>query len=159
MLNFVYLRSSRLHFLHFWPDSCIVNKGEKFELEMACCTHLEGFQVVLSYFWALAFSQVASAWPVKGTGLTVVVPRCWVIFSTGLTGEVDRSDLWELSWCSCSVSWGGSHALVHGKLHWFRGSLHVCRGALCGFSRFGLVVWALFLSIVLSRMWRAVALA
>jgi hypothetical protein len=31
-LNFVYLRSSRLHFLHFWLDSCIVNKGEKFEL-------------------------------------------------------------------------------------------------------------------------------
>jgi hypothetical protein len=32
MLNFVYLRSSRLNFLHFWIDSCIVNKGEKFEL-------------------------------------------------------------------------------------------------------------------------------
>jgi hypothetical protein len=50
MLNFVYLRSSRLNFVHFWLDSCIVNKEEKFELEMACCTHLEGFQVVLSYF-------------------------------------------------------------------------------------------------------------
>jgi hypothetical protein len=31
MLNFVYLRSSRLNFSHFWLDSCIVNKGEKFE--------------------------------------------------------------------------------------------------------------------------------
>jgi hypothetical protein len=30
------LRSSRLHFLYFWLDSCIVNKGEKFELELAC---------------------------------------------------------------------------------------------------------------------------
>jgi hypothetical protein len=26
------LRSSRLNFLHFWLDSFIVNKGEKFEL-------------------------------------------------------------------------------------------------------------------------------
>jgi hypothetical protein len=83
MLNFVYLRSSRLNFWHFWLDSCIVNKGEKFELEMSCCTHLKDFQVVSSYFWALAVSQVASAWPVRGTGLTGVVPRCWAILSTG----------------------------------------------------------------------------
>jgi hypothetical protein len=40
-------------FLHFWLDSCIVHKGEKFELELACCMHLEGFQVVSSLFWAL----------------------------------------------------------------------------------------------------------
>jgi hypothetical protein len=50
MLNFVYLRNSRLHFLHFWLDSCIVNKGEKLEHVLASCMHLEGFQVVLSYF-------------------------------------------------------------------------------------------------------------
>jgi hypothetical protein len=113
-------------------------QGEKFELKMACCTHLEVFQVVLSYFWALAVSQVASAWPVRGTGLTGVVPRCWAILSIGLTGEGDRSDRWELSWCSCSISWGGSHAFVQGELHWFRGSLHVCRGSsLC----FRALVW------------------
>jgi hypothetical protein len=34
MLNIVYLRSSRLNVLHFWLDSCIVNKGEKFELSL-----------------------------------------------------------------------------------------------------------------------------
>jgi hypothetical protein len=28
-------------------------QGEKFELEMACWMHLEGFQVVSSHFWAL----------------------------------------------------------------------------------------------------------
>jgi hypothetical protein len=39
--------------LHFWLDSCIANKGEKFELEMAYWMHLEGFQVVSSHFWAL----------------------------------------------------------------------------------------------------------
>jgi hypothetical protein len=50
MLNFSYLRSSRLKVLHFWLDSCIVNKGEKFELEMACWMHLEAFQVVSSLF-------------------------------------------------------------------------------------------------------------
>jgi hypothetical protein len=32
MLIFVYLRSSRLNFWQFWLDSCIFNKGDKFEL-------------------------------------------------------------------------------------------------------------------------------
>jgi hypothetical protein len=32
-----------LNVLHFWLDSCIANKGKKFELEMACWMHLEGF--------------------------------------------------------------------------------------------------------------------
>jgi hypothetical protein len=117
------------HFFIFWLDSCIVNKGEKFELELACCTHLEGFQVVSSYFWAQAVSQVASAWLVRGTDLTGVVPRCWAILSTGLTGEGDRSDWSELSCCSCSASCGDSHAFVQGELHWSRGSLRVCRGS------------------------------
>jgi hypothetical protein len=159
MLNFVYLRSSRLSFLHFWLDSCIVNKGEKFEFELTCCMHLEGFQVVSSYFWALAVSQVASAWPVRGTGLTGVVPRCWAILPTGLTGEGDRSNRLELSCYSCSVSDGVLHAFVQGELHWFRGSLHVFRRSSLCFSSFVLVVCALCLSIVLSRMCRAVALA
>jgi hypothetical protein len=52
MLNFVYLRRSRLKVLHFWLDSCIANKGEKFELEMVCWMHLEGFQVASSHFRA-----------------------------------------------------------------------------------------------------------
>jgi hypothetical protein len=44
-------------------------------------------------------------------------------------------------------------------MHSSRGSLHVCRGSSLWFSSFGLVVCALCLSIVLSRMCRAVALA
>jgi hypothetical protein len=159
MLNFVYLRSSRLNFWFFWLDSCIVNKGEKFELEMACYTHLEGFQVVSSYFWAQAVFQVASVWPMKGTSLTGVVPRCWAILPTGLTGEVDQSDWSRLGCFSCPVSWSESHAFVQGELHWFRGSFMCAGGALLWFSSFGLVVCALCLSIVLSRMCRAVALA
>jgi hypothetical protein len=81
MLNFVYLRSSRLKVLHFWLDSCISNKGEKFELEMACWIHLEGFQVVSSHFWALVC-----------TGLTGQSAGPVHMLSTGLTGGGDRSD-------------------------------------------------------------------
>jgi hypothetical protein len=49
-LNFVYLRSSRLNFSHFWLDSCIVNKGEKFVHDLGTWELLEGSQVVSSYF-------------------------------------------------------------------------------------------------------------
>jgi hypothetical protein len=101
-----------------------------------------------------------------GIGLTSVGHRSDQCSSQVLGDLVHRSDRWgwpvwpwELSWCSCSVSWGGSHAFVQGELHWFRGSLHVCRGSSLWFSSFGLVVCALCLSIVLSRMCRAVALA
>jgi hypothetical protein len=54
--------------LHFGLDLCIDNKGEKFKLEMACWTHLEGFQVVSSHFWAL--------------------------LCTGLTGQGHRCECW-----------------------------------------------------------------
>jgi hypothetical protein len=59
----------------------------------------------------------------EGTGLTGVVPRCWAILPTGLTGEDDRSDRSELSYCSCSIlfKWfacirPGGVALVQGEL-------------------------------------------
>jgi hypothetical protein len=63
-----------LKVLHFWLDSCIANKGEKFELEMAYWTHLEGFQVVSSHFWALLYTGLTgvSAGPVHILGLTGV---------------------------------------------------------------------------------------
>jgi hypothetical protein len=102
---------------------------------------------------------MASARPVRGTGPTGVVPKCWAILSTGLTGEGHSSDRSELSYYSCSISCGGSHVFVEAELHWFTGSLHVCRGSSLWFSRFGFVVSTLCLTIVLSRMCRAVALA
>jgi hypothetical protein len=71
--------------LHFWLDSCIVNKGEKFELEMACWVHLQGFQVVSSLFWALLH-----------TGLTGQSAGSVHMLGTGLTGGGDRSDWSEL---------------------------------------------------------------
>jgi hypothetical protein len=156
MLNFVYSRSSRLKVLHFWLYSCIANKGEKFELEMACCIHLEGFRVVSSHFWA---------------------PVC-----TGLTGQghqSDRSECWSCSYVAhwsdrwCWPVWSVRAELL--QLPYFQvvfcmhlsrgsciGSWGACMcagGALCSFLSFGLVVCALCLSIVLSRMCRAVALA
>jgi hypothetical protein len=47
---------------------------------------------------------------------------------TGLTGGVDRCDRTGMSCCSCPVSSGVLHAFIQGELHWFRGSMHVCRG-------------------------------
>jgi hypothetical protein len=131
-------------FLHFWIDSCIVNKGEKFKHDLACCMHLEDFQVVSSYFWAWAVSQVASAWPVWYISLAGVVPRCWAILSTGLTSQskAEAAALFA-KWFACIRP--GGVAFVQGGSLWF--------------SSFGLVVCTLCLSIVLSRMCRAVALA
>jgi hypothetical protein len=84
MLNFVYLKSSRLKVLHFWLDSCIANKGEKFELEMACWMHLEGFQV----FRAISGLWCAPIRPVEVTGLTG--QKCW--FYSHVAHQSDR-------WC------------------------------------------------------------
>jgi hypothetical protein len=85
MLNFVYLRCSRLKVLHFWLDSCIANKGEKFELEMACWMHLDGFQVVSSHFWALVCTGLT------GRGHWSDRSECWPYSYVG-----HRSDRWWL---------------------------------------------------------------
>jgi hypothetical protein len=95
-----------------------------------------------------------------------------------LTGHGHRSDLsegwscshWAPVWpvVSTGLSWAdaaalfsssGLHAFIQEELHWFKGSLHVCRGSSFWFSSFGLVVFPFCFSIVLSRMCcRAVAL-
>jgi hypothetical protein len=72
-----------LKFLHFWLDSCIVNKGEKFELEMACWMHLEGFQVVSSHFWALVCIGLTDQGHRSGRS------ECWPCSHVG-----HRSDRW-----------------------------------------------------------------
>jgi hypothetical protein len=118
MLNIVYLRSSRLKVLHYWLDSCIANKAEKFELEMAYWMHLEGFQVVSSHFWALVCTGLT------GRGHRSDRSECW--FCSHVAHQSDWSGL---SCCSCPVSSGVLHAFVQGELHWFRGSLHVCSGS------------------------------
>jgi hypothetical protein len=119
MLNFVYLRSFRLKVLHFLLDSCIVNKGEKFELEMACWINLEDFQG----FWANSRLCCTPVWSVEVTGLTGQSAGPIHMLHTVLTGGVDWSDRSELSWCSCSVfiEWfacirPGGVAFVQGEL-------------------------------------------
>jgi hypothetical protein len=143
MLNFVYLRSSRLHFLHFWLDSCIANKGEKFELVLACCIHLEGFQVVSSCFWAQAISQVGGAHRSD---------RC----SSQVLGDlVHQSDRW--GWPVWPVRAELLQLLYFMK--WFTcirpGGVALVQGELFVVSSFGLVVcafaWACFVSDVSSR--------
>jgi hypothetical protein len=112
--------------LHFWLDSCIVNKGEKFKLEMACWMHLEGFQVVSSHLWALVCTSLT------GQGHRSDQSECWPCSHVAhrFDGGSDRSGL---SCCSCPVSTGVLHAFVQGELHWFRGSWHVCRGSSLSF--------------------------
>jgi hypothetical protein len=159
MLNFVYLRSSRLHFPIFWLDSCIVNKGEKFRHVLACCMHLEGFQVVSSYFWARAVPRWSSAWPVSSTGLTSV--------SSQVLGDlVHRFDRWgrpvwpvrvRLKQLLCFVMWFACIRL--GGIALVQGELACVQGSTLWFSNFSLVVCALCLIMVLSWMCQLFALA
>jgi hypothetical protein len=152
MLNFDYLRSSRLKVLHFWLDSCIVNKGEMFELEMPCWMHLEGFQLVSSHFRALVCTGLT------GRGHRSDRSECW-----SCSHVAHRSDRWcwpvwpvraELlqlpcfKWCLACIRPGGV-ALV-------QESLHVCRGSSLWFFEhwFGGLHSLLehsFVSVVLSR--------
>jgi hypothetical protein len=87
--------------------------------------HLEGFQVVSRDFWLWC----APIWPVKVTGLTGQSAGLVHMLGTGLTSGGDRSDWSDLSWCSCSVFFKWFACIRSGELHWFRGSLHVCRGS------------------------------
>jgi hypothetical protein len=92
--------------------------------------------VLSSHFWALVCTGLIgqSAGPVH-------------MLSTGLTGGGDRSDRRELSCCSCPVSSGVLHAFVQGELHWFSGSLHVCRGSSLWFFELWFVGLCSFLDV------------
>jgi hypothetical protein len=63
-------------------------QGEKFELEMVCWMHLEGFQVVSSHFWALVCTGLT------GRGHRSDRSEYWSVhmLGTGLTGGGDQSD-------------------------------------------------------------------
>jgi hypothetical protein len=61
-------------------------------------------------------------WPVRVLALCTCWAPVWPVVVTGLTSE---------SWVVADtlVSSGVLHAFVQGELHWFRGSLHVCKGS------------------------------
>jgi hypothetical protein len=81
------------------------------------------------------------AWPIRVLVLCTCWAPVWPVVATSLTGQ---------SWAGAAALFlsSGLHAFVQGELHWFRGSLHVCKGSSMWFSSFGLVVCALCLSIV-----------
>jgi hypothetical protein len=156
MLNFVYWRSSRFKVLHFWLDSCIANKGEKFELEKTCWMHLKGFQVVSSHFWALVCTGLT------GQGHRPDRSECWPCSYVGHWSDRWRWPVWpvraELMQLLCFLQVVCMHS-SRGSCIGSWGAFMCAGGALCGFLSFVLVACALCLSIVLSRMCRAVALA
>jgi hypothetical protein len=121
MLNFVYLRSSRLNVLHFWHDSCIANKGEKFELEMSCWMHLEGFQVVSSHFWALLCTGLT------GRGHRSDRRECWSCAHVGHRSDRCELKLLQLP-CFQVVCMHSSKGRCIGS----RGACMCAGGALCG---------------------------
>jgi hypothetical protein len=105
-------------------------KGEKFELEMACWTCLEGFQVVSSHFWALLCAGL--------TGQGHWSDRCECWFCTHDAHRSDRStppvraELLQLpcfKWCLACFRPGGG-ALVQGELACVQGELFVVVRAL-----------------------------
>jgi hypothetical protein len=128
MLNFVYLRSSRLKVLHFWLDSCIANKGDKFELEMTCWMHLKGFQVVSSHFWVLVCNGLT------GRGHRSDRSKCWSCAHVEHRSDrwwwpvwLVRAELLQLlcfKWCFPCIRPGGV-ALVQGEPACEQGELFV----------------------------------
>jgi hypothetical protein len=145
MLNFVYLRSSGLKVLHFWLDSCIVNKGKKFELVLGCWMHLEGFQVISRHFWALLHTGLT------GRGHRSYRSECWSCAHVEHQSNRWWWPVWplraELMQLLCFLRVVGLHSSRLSCI----GSGGACTcagGALCGFRAlvwwFPLFAWALF---------------
>jgi hypothetical protein len=130
MLNFVYSRSSRLKVLHFlaWFMHC-QQGGEVwayFVLLDAVRRFSGGFEPFLGSVAHRSDRSQSPVWPVRVLALFTWWAPVLPVVMTGLTGQ---------SWADTAAlfSSSGLHAFVQGELHWFRGSLHVCRGVLCGF--------------------------
>jgi hypothetical protein len=111
-----------------------------------------GFKPFLGFACHQSDRSWSPVWPVRVLVLCTCWALVWPVVATGLTSQI---------WADATTLFSSSdlHALVQGELHWFRGSLHVCRGSSVWFSSFGLVVCALWLSKVLSQMCRVVTLA
>jgi hypothetical protein len=125
----------------FCLDSCIVNKGEKFVHDLGTWELLEGVPIGSGIFcavWCRAGHNPQAVSRVVGglTALGKVSSFCYLLHS-----------------CVALLHW------FKGSVLCLRGRLHMCRGSSLWCSSFGLVVCALCLSMVLSQMCRAVALA
>jgi hypothetical protein len=116
-MNFVYLRSSRLHIFKSEPWFMHWQQGGERKVEKSCIA----LGCIFSF---LAFG-----------GVVCCTKAVWPVFATGLTGFWwNRSDrFWELAWPVCAQS-----------CHLFRGSMHMCRGSSCMLWWFVLFSWAWF---------------
>jgi hypothetical protein len=157
MLNFVYLRSSRLYFFVFlaWFMHC-QQGGEVWawsDLLHAFRRSPSGFELFLS----------SSSFP-GGIGLTDGGHRSDLCSSQVMGDLAHLSDWWgwpvraELLQLLYFLQVVCMHS-TKGELHWFRWSLHVCRGSSLWFSRFWFGGLRSLLEHSLSWMCRAVALA
>jgi hypothetical protein len=84
---------------------------------------------VFRWFQAISGLCCAPVWPVRVLVLCTCWASVWPVVATGLTGQ---------SWADAVAlfSSSGLHAFVQGELHWFRWSLHVCRGSSLWFFEF-----------------------
>jgi hypothetical protein len=138
-------------------DSCIANKGGRGV--WAWNGLLDAFRRFSGGFEQFLGSDVhrfdwsrSPVWPVTGLVLCTCWAPVWPVVVTVLTNEnwVVVAPCFQVVFCMHSS---------RGSCIGWRGACMCAAGALCGFWSFGLVVCALCLSIVLSRMCRAVALA
>jgi hypothetical protein len=155
MLNFVYLRSSRLNVLHFlaWFMHC-QQGGEVWAWIGLLHTFKRfpsGFEPFLGSVAHRSDRSRSPVWPIRVLAPFTCWAPVWPVVVTGLTSQ---------SWADAAAlfSSSGLHAFVQGGGIGSGGAC-MCAGELFVFSSFGLVVCALCVSIVLSRMCRAVALA
>jgi hypothetical protein len=100
-----------------WACSGLLNAFRRFS---------GGFKPFLGSVAHRSDRSVSLVWPVRELALFICWALVWPVVVTGLTGQ---------SWANAAAlfSSSGLHAFVQGELHWFRGSMHVCRGSSFGF--------------------------
>jgi hypothetical protein len=120
-MNFVYLRSSRLHIFNFEPWFMHWQQRGERKVKKSCIASLEHILRVKGEL--VHFFCIFGFW------------RCGLLCEIDLTGfGWNRSDrFWEPAWPVCAQVW-----------HLFTGSLHVCRGSSCLLWWFVLFAWAWF---------------
>jgi hypothetical protein len=152
-MNFVYLRSYMLKLFAFYLDSCIVNKREKFVHGLGTWECLEGVPIGWGKFWVV--------WCRAGLLGRSNRPQAVRWGAGGLTALCRRSNrpwAWWVVFALCCIP--VLHCCIgSGGVCFGSGGACICAGGLFWCSSFGSVICALCLSMVLSRMCRAVALA
>jgi hypothetical protein len=155
MLNFVYWETLGWKFCIFGLIHALPTRGVVWAwngLLDAFRRFSGGFEPFLGSGVHRSDRSRSPVWPVRVLALFTCCTPVWPMVLTGLTGQgwVVAAALFQVVLCILSS---------RGSCIGSGGACMCAGGALCDFSSFGLVVCALCLSIVLSRMCRAVALA